>query len=380
MLKVKYYINGGAMSKFFQLSLFLVTIGIISTPSYAQRGGPQGPTAVIVAPVVVKNYGDTIEALGTTRSNEMVIVTADTAEKVTGIYFEEGKEVKKGDLLITLAKGEENAALKSAQASYSEAQSSYNRAKGLQSTKAISTAAMQERLSTLNQSRAAIAGVTARLDELAITAPFDGVVGLREVSIGTLVQPSDQITTIDDISVIKVDFDVPSLFLPTLAKGLKIIGKVDAFGEREFVGEVQTVNTQVDPLTRTVKVRAIISNEDRVLKPGLLMTINLIKNERQALVIPEEALIKRADKNFVFVVQNKEGKDIAVETEIKIGARRSGEIEILSGLNEGDQVINHGTVKVKDGAEIAIKAVETNQMTICEMLKQDETSKESKPE
>ena len=116
------------------------------------------------------------------------------------------------------------------------------------------------------------------------------MVGLREVSVGTLVQPSDQITTIDDISVIKVDFDVPSLFLPTLKKGLKITGKVEAFGNREFSGEVQTVNTQVDPLTRTVKVRAIIPNEDRVLKPGLLMTIDLIKNERQAIVIPEEGL------------------------------------------------------------------------------------------
>ena len=116
---------------------------LIPTVGHAQKGGPTGPTAVIVAPVVYKAYGDTIEALGTTRSNEMVIVTADTAEKVTRIYFEEGQEVKKGDLLITLAKGEENAALKSAQATYSEAQSSYNRAKDLQSTKAISKAAIR---------------------------------------------------------------------------------------------------------------------------------------------------------------------------------------------------------------------------------------------
>lgn len=348
--------------------LVLVVFALAPAMGYAQKGGARGPTAVIVSPVVSKMYNDTVEALGTTRANEMVVVTADTAEKVTKIYFEEGQDVKKGDLLITLAKGEENAALKAAQAELYEAQSSYNRAKELQATNAISKAVIQERLSALNQSRAAIAGVTARLDELAITAPFDGVIGLRNISVGSLIRPSDMITTIDDISVIKVDFDVPSLFLPALKKGMTIIGKTEAFGERAFTGKVQTIDTQVDPLTRTVTVRGVIPNEDRVLKPGLLMTINLIKNERQALIIPEEALIKRAKKNFVFVVGEKEGKAIAVEKEIQIGTRRNGEIEVISGLNEQDKVINHGTLKVKNGAEIKISAVETEKQTVSEMV------------
>lgn len=352
------------------LKIFLVCSLIygVSLPAFAQKGGPKGPTAVIVAPVVTKIFGDTVEALGTTKSNEMVVITADTAEKVTKIYFQEGQDVKKGDLLITLAKGEENAALNSAQAALTEARSAYNRAKELAATKTISNAAIQERLSTLNQARAAVAAVTARLDKLAITAPFDGVIGLREVSVGTLVQPSDMITTLDDISVIKVDFDVPSLFLPTLKKGLKVVGNVEAYGNRQFNGEVQTVNTQVDPLTRTITVRAIIPNDDRALKPGLLMTIDLVKNQRQALVIPEEALVKRNSKNFVFVAQEREGKMVAVETEIELGARRRGEIEVLSGLSAEDRVVNHGTLKIRDGAEISITAVEEETTTISEML------------
>ncbi len=367
------------MSKLIAFSFFLVALIFIPSTSYAQKAGPKGPIAVITSPVVNKVFGDSVKALGTTRANEMVIVTADTAEKVTKIYFEEGQDVKKGDLLITLAKGEENAALKAAQATFSEAQSSYNRAKDLQATKAISKATLQERLSTLNQSRAAIAGVSARLDKLAITAPFDGVIGLREVSVGALVQPSDMITTINDISMIKVDFDVPSLFLPTLKKGLKVIGKTEAYGQREFMGEVQTVNTQIDPLTRSVKVRAIIPNEDRVLKPGLLMTIDLVKNERQSLVIPEEALIKRGKKNFVYITGEKEGKTIAVEKEIKIGARRSGEIEVIDGLQENNQVINHGTLKVKDGAEITVQAIETTKQTVSEMLEQKDDMSDKPP-
>ena len=368
------------MFKSIQLCLLLFVLMFNSIPGYAQKGGPKGPTAVITSPVVSKAFGDTVEALGTTRANEMVVITADTAEKVTKIYFEEGQDVKKGDLLITLAKGEENAALKAAQATFSEARSSYNRAKNLQSTQAISKATMQERLSTLNQSRATIAGVSARLDKLAITAPFDGVLGLREVSVGALVQPSDIITTIDDISVIKVDFDVPSLFLPTLKKGLKVVGKTEAYGQREFVGEVQTVNTQVDPLTRTVKVRAVIPNEDRVLKPGLLMTINLVKNERQALVVPEESLVKRGQKNFVYIADEKEGKTIAVEKEIKIGARRSGEIEVIDGLQENDQVINHGTLKIKNGTKIKVQAVETEKQTVSDMLEKKDVQNQGNVE
>ncbi len=357
------------MSKILSL-IILTTIFITAIPftAQAQKGRPKGPTAVIVAPVILKDFGDTVEALGTTKSNEMVVITADTAEKITKIYFEEGQQVKKGDLLVTLAKGEENAALRAAQAELSEARSAYNRAKNLQDSKAISKAAMQERLSALNQARAAISGVTARLDKLAITAPFDGTIGLREVSVGALVQPSDIITRLDDTSLIKVDFDVPSLFLPTLKKGLKIVGRIEAFGDREFIGEIQTINTQVDPLTRTVKIRGIIPNEDGILKPGLLMTIDLVKNQRQALVIPEEALIKQGRKNFVYIAKDKEDKKVAVKKEINIGARRSGEIEVLSGLNENDQIVNHGTLKIKDGAPIIIKAVEEKQQSIGDML------------
>src|SRR5690606_8788421 len=126
--------------------------------------------------------------------------------------------------------------------------------------------------------------IKARLDKLIIAAPFDGILGLREVSIGALVQPGDQITTIDDLSQIKVDFEVPAVFLSALQPGLPIAGKVSAFQSREFTGEVRTVNTQVDPVTRTVRVRAVLPNPDLILKPGLLMTITLYKDQRQALL------------------------------------------------------------------------------------------------
>ena len=296
------------------ITAFLVLLTLIITvlPVMAKRSSQEGPTSVIVAPVKKTMLTDRVEALGTTRSNEMTLITANTAEKVTAIHFQEGQVVKTGDLLVTL-----------------------------------------------------------RLDKRAILAPFDGVLGLREVSVGALVQPGDSITTIDDISIIKIDFDVPSIFLSLLQKDMPITGKVAAFGNREFAGKIKTINTRIDPITRTIKVRAIASNKDRILKPGLLMKVVIMAHERQALLIPEEALIKRGEKNFVYIVTKANSQLNAQEIGVEIGSRIPGEIEILSGVKQHDQVITHGLLKIKDGAEISIRAIETENTPLAELLIQN---------
>jgi membrane fusion protein (multidrug efflux system) len=347
------------------ISAILATITL--TGAYAQKG----PTGVIVSPAVKKEFANKIEALGTTKANESVIITADTTEKITGIHFEEGQDVKKDDLLVTLDKEEEEALLKAAKAELAQAQAAYNRAKDLQSTNALSKATLQERLAALQQSKSAVDSIQSLINELEVTAPFDGVLGLREVSLGALVQPGDTITTIDDLSQIKVDFEVPSVFLASLKPGLEVIGKVDAYPNKKFKGMVKTINTQIDPVTRTVRIRATLPNEDKILKPGLLMTITLETNARNALMIPEEALIKRNEKNFVYVAKKENGKTTAVETEITLGMREPGMIEVLSGLSEGDHVINHGTVKVRNGADIQIKAIEAEDAPLNQLLQQN---------
>ena len=349
----------------------LILVYAFSTNAFAQKKeGPQNPVGIIAAPVKMQNFADSVEALGTTKANETVVITADTAEKVTAINFEDGQYVNKGDILLTLDKSEEEAELRSAEASLAEAQSSYDRAKGLQDTSALSKGTLQERLAALEKSQAAIQEIKARIEKRDIAAPFDGILGLREVSIGTLVQPGDQITTIDDLSQIKVDFDVPSVYLAALEPGMKITGHVEAFKGRSFEGEVRTINTQIDPVTRTVKVRAVIPNEDGLLKPGLLMSVDLSKDRRAALIIPEEALIKRGGDNFVFLIVEKDGKTIAQQQKIETGGRRPGEIEVLEGLEHGDMIVAHGTVKISDGMPITVQAVEEQDAPLDELLRQ----------
>lgn len=337
------------------LSLCFFLISGFSAPALGQKNqlkGPSAPTEIIAAPVKYEQFYDSVEALGTTKANESVVITATTSEKITDINFTDGQEVKKGDLLVTLDKNVEEAELKSAQAQRDERLSAYNRAKNLQQTSALSTATLQERKASLTEIEADIESIKTRINQLMITAPFDGVLGLREVSIGALVKPGDEITTIDDLNQIKVDFDVPSIYLESLKSGLPIIGEVDAFKDKKFTGEIATINTQIDPVTRTVTVRAVLPNPDHLLKPGLLMRITLLKNQRNALLIPEESLVKRGDKNFVYTLENENGRAIAHMQQISIGGRKPGVIEVLSGLKEGQKVITDGIVKINDGAPV----------------------------
>ena len=178
-----------------------------------------------------------------------------------------------------------------------------------------------------------------------IRAPFSGRVGLRRVSVGTLISPGDVITTLDDTSVIKLDFSVPENFLSTLREGLAVRATAPAFPGRTFTGKVASIDSRVDMNTRAVTVRALLANEDGALKPGMFLNVALANDERESLFIPEQALTPEAERQFVFVVAD--GK--AQRREVRIGARRPGSVEVLAGLTAGEQVIVEGTQKVRDG-------------------------------
>jgi membrane fusion protein (multidrug efflux system) len=193
-----------------------------------------------------------------------------------------------------------------------------------------------------------LAAASARLEDTVIRAPFSGRVGLRRVSVGTLISPGDVITTLDDTSVIKLDFSVPENFLASLREGLTIRATAPAFPGRSFAGSVGSIDSRVDMTTRSVTVRALLANEDGALKPGMFLNVTLANDEREALVIPEEALTPEAERQYVFVVT--EGK--VSRREVRIGVRRPGSVEVLAGLRAGERVIVEGTQKVRDGASV----------------------------
>jgi membrane fusion protein (multidrug efflux system) len=181
-----------------------------------------------------------------------------------------------------------------------------------------------------------------------IRAPFGGKVGLRRVSVGSLINPGTTITTLDDTSIIKVDFAVPENFLATLDEGQAVTAQTSAFQGRPFSGKVISVDSRVDPATRSVTVRAAIPNPDNLLKPGMFLDVRLARDERDALLIPEEALVPEQSRQFVFVVSG--GK--AAKREVRIGRREPGRVEVVAGLTADERVVIEGTQKIRDGSPV----------------------------
>jgi membrane fusion protein (multidrug efflux system) len=309
--------------------------------SPAQAAGPRGsaPPFVTLAPVRAER-------------NESVDVSSKTSNIVTAVRFRDGERVKRGQVLVQLDDAQVRAEVAAADAAVTESESQYNRSRELLSTQVLSKSSFEQLEATLKANRAKLAAANARLEDTVIRAPFSGRVGLRRVSVGSLINPGAVITTLDDTSVIKLDFSVPENFLATLREGLSVRATAPAFPGRAFAGKVASIDSRVDQATRSVTVRALLANEDGSLKPGMFLNVALANDEREALVVPEEALTPEAERQYVFVVAD--GK--AERREVRIGGRRPGSVEVLAGVTAGEQVVIEGTQKVRDGG--AVRAAE----------------------
>jgi membrane fusion protein (multidrug efflux system) len=322
--------------------------------STASSAAPQGgsrssaPAAVTLAAVRSERVSQKLEALGNARANESVDISTKASNIVTAVTFRDGERVKRGQVLVQLDDAQARADVAAAQAAVTESQSQYDRSRELLNTQALSKSSFDQLVATLAANRARLGAAQARLEDTVIRAPFSGRVGLRRVSVGTLISPGDVITTLDDTSVIKLDFSVPENFLASVREGLSIRASAPAYPGRTFAGSVASIDSRVDMNTRSVTVRALLANDDGVLKPGMFLNVTLANDERAALVIPEEALTPEAEKQYVYVVAD--GK--VSRREVRIGGRQPGTVEVLAGLSEGERVIVEGTQKVRDGASV----------------------------
>jgi len=323
-----------------------------NTPTGTAQGGPgarsNAPAYVSVAPVRSETVSQKLEALGNARANESVDISSKTSNVVTAIRFGDGQRVNRGQVLVQLDDAQTRADVAAAEAAVAESERLFNRSRELMATEALSKAQFDQLEATLKANRAKLAAAQARLADTVIRAPFSGRVGLRRVSVGTLISPGDVITTLDDTSVIKLDFTVPENFLSSLREGLAVRATAPAFSGRSFAGKVASIDSRVDVNTRAVTVRALLANEDGALRPGMFLNVSLANDERETLIIPEQALTPEAERQYVFVVAD--GK--AQRREVRIGARRPGTVEVLAGLNAGEQVVVEGTQKVRDGAPV----------------------------
>jgi membrane fusion protein (multidrug efflux system) len=342
---------------------------LVVSPPLMSAGKPAAPKHVIVAPVQLKEVADRVEALGTARANESVTITSSVTEKVRRIHFDDGARVKQGDVLIELDQSEEQANLRQAEALRGERQLALNRQLKLQKQNLAAADDIDRIRLELEQAEASIAAIKTRIDDRVIRAPFAGVLGLRNISVGALIETGDAIATLDDLSRIKLDFSVPAVFLSELKAGLTVRARASALANREFNGSVTGIDSRVDPVTRSIRVRAILPNPDGALIPGLLLRVDLLRNIRQSLMIPEEALIPQADKQFVMLRVENDGKETVEKRQVTIGLRLPGSVEITSGLEQGQQVITHGNSKVRPGDALDVLAVDDGNLDIAAVLR-----------
>jgi len=339
------------MSSNFRLVFPLLLLALAACSEDQPASTPDGWGAaakVVTAQVELRPMIDEIEALGTARANESIEIRPRIASLIDRVNFKEGQTVRKGDLLIELENNEIVAGLAVAEAALSESRSIYRRSKSLASSKAISASNLEQLLAQVQVDEAQVEAARARLANTRILAPFEGRVGLRRVSPGSFVNTSTVITTLDDVSQIKLDFSVPETFLTVVREGMDIIAHSLVFPDREFLGKVSSVDTRLDPVSRSVQVRALIPNTEGILKPGMFLTVDLQRDRGDVLIAPEQAIVPEGTRQFVYVV--KDGK--AEKRPVTLGRRVPGFVTIEEGLEVGEEIVTEGTHKIRDGSGV----------------------------
>jgi len=322
-------------------------------------GGPGGPGGgrgqqVSEATVVLRPFSDQIDVLGVARGQRSVNITSATSELITAVLFEDGQRVGAGAPLVRLQAGEEEASIIQARANLAQAEREYERFRGLAERGVAPRVSAEDALTVVETARATLAAAEARQGDRVIRAPFAGVLGLSTVTPGTLISPGAVITTLDDISVIRVDFPVPERYLGLLRQGLPITATADAYAGESFSGRIALIDTRINETTRAVTARAEFPNPGGRIRPGMLMRVGIQQGQRQSPSVPESAVQFEGENAFVYRIAASERGSTAQRVEVEPGAVEGGFVEILSGLTANDRVVGSGLNRIQPNAPVTV--------------------------
>ena len=332
----------------------LLAVCLLSGPARAQEAD-QAPAEQTVrveaAKVVAAPLSEQVTAVGTLLSDESVTVSSEIPGRLKEIHFTEGEPVQQGAPLFTLDESVYRAQLSDAEAKLKLADQTYKRTSQLFSNKYATAQSADEAASNLAVGNAAVELARVQLEKTRIVAPFSGIVGLRHVSVGEYITAGLALVNLEAIDPVKADFRVPEKFLPAIKVGQTIRIRVDAFPGETFDGKVYAIDPRIDVAGRSLLVRAKVPNADRRLRPGLFARVTvLLQIKEDALTIPEQAIVPQGDSQYVFKI---DGGKVAM-SEVSVGMRRSGQVEILQGLSVGDEVVTAGQLKLRDGTPVSV--------------------------
>jgi membrane fusion protein (multidrug efflux system) len=322
-----------------------------------QRGAG-GPTPVEAAPARRQVMSNVVEAVGTTLAHQSVQIIPLAGGRIEEIAFNAGQEVAAGEVIARLDSDIERADLTQSEAALRKATLELERAKVLRQKGVVTKATVEDLTANLAAAEAEVARAERRLADRTIRAPFAGTLGIRRVDQGARVTDSTVLTTLDDLSSVDIDFAVSESLFGVTKVGQKVEARAAAFPGRVFIGTVSQVDSRVDPVSRSFRIRARVPNPDHELPAGMFIDLRIILTSDEALVIPEEAVVSASGAAFVYVLEN----DRVERRKVLIGRRDFGIAEVLEGLDDDAIVITHGTGKLRDG--MAVTRIESKGRTL----------------
>ncbi len=317
------------------------------TPTTNRGGG--APVAVSTSEVTVKPMIRQITSLGSGVANNSVQIVAPASDFLIELNIQEGKQVKAGDIIARLNNVQQLARVAELSAILTDQRRQLSRLQNLATTQATAQSLLDEQQTRVNTTLAQLDVAKAQLNELTIRAPFDGYLGLRQVSQGAYVNAGTVLTTLDDLNTLKVEFSVAEHYLAEVKRGMPVNVTNVAYGAVNFSGEISAIDTRLDPVTRSIRVHSTLSNSDLRLRPGMLLNVKVELENSPALQISERALIPQQNKQFVFVVNS---DNTVSQREIEVGQRIPGWVEVVSGLEQGDEIVVEGIQKLRPGVVI----------------------------
>lgn len=319
-----------------------------SGPGLGPAGGPGAPVPVEVAKVVAITLTDDVQAVGAMRSRQGVMLKPEVSGRIAVLGFADGGRVRRGQLLVQLDDNLQQAQLQQAQAQASIARTNLQRSRELLAQGFVSQSAVDQNISALQVADAQVALAQAQLARMKVLAPFDGVAGIRLVSVGDYLKDGADIVDVQDLSAMVVDFRLPERYLGRIRVGLTVAVVVDAIAGETFQGRVEALDAQVDANGRSLLVRARVDNPKGQLRPGMFARSRVVFNVRQgAIVVPEEALVPLGAKQYVYkVVAGDKGASVAHRVEATLGLRLLGKVEV-AGVQPGDLVVTAGQSRLR---------------------------------
>jgi membrane fusion protein (multidrug efflux system) len=335
--------------------LALAKDGAVSSPGGAgpSRGPP--PPAVTAVPAILHPFSGEITAIGVVKARQSVTLTAPTTELATKILFTSGQHVAKGQVLAELKSDEQQAAVTNAQAALRKAESDNVRWRTLGQKGFAPQTQVEQYQAAYEQAQAALAGAQSRLRDRVIRAPFSGAIGLSDAAPGMLITPGAPIATLDDLSVIYVDFDVPEASLPMIGIHAPVAVTWDGAPGRALKGEIRQLDTRIKADTRALTVRAALPNAGERLRPGMLVKVGLRTGARTAVAAPESAVQFSGDQSFVYVLMGGGARVVASRRPVLTGAHDEGLIEIRTGLASGERIVADGLNRLRPNQPVRVK-------------------------